>query len=168
MYQQLFETVFEIWLVLQVYINEHFVTYNLYRLNLQLSLAMVKINANDLLDLLSNIDIKTKLSEIFIESVNSAVESKFDKLIGKMSKQVDDLNATITALRIEMSAKDASIIKVEQENQQLRSSLASLSCRNEELQEDSKRDNLIFSGFKPNLAESVAAGREQLFLLILW
>jgi TolA-binding protein len=75
---------------------------------------MVKINVADLLDILSNTD------------VNLAIETKVDKLVGKLSKQVDELNATISALRIELTVKDATIVKVQEDNQQMKSAIASL------------------------------------------
>ena len=56
--------------------------------------TMVKINVSNFLDLLSNKNIKTKFAEIVASSI---------------STKLDDLQATIDSLRLELAAKDAEI-----------------------------------------------------------
>ena len=47
---------------------------------------MVKINATDFLDLLSNADVKAKFAEIFNDSINNASDSKINKLNENVTK----------------------------------------------------------------------------------
>jgi hypothetical protein len=117
-----------------------------------LSLTMVKINLNDFLDILSNGDVKTKLEEIFTVSLNKSAQTVMDK--------IDGLNATIIALKVELTAKDAIIEKVQRENQQLQKSVKDLIVCKENLQQETKRDNIVITGFKPTFAEASAEGSD--------
>ena len=66
--------------------------------------TMVKLNVNHLLDLLSNKTVKTKFAEIVASSI---------------STKLDDLQAAIDSLRLELAAKDAVITRIEWDNQRL-------------------------------------------------
>lgn len=101
------------------------------------------------MDLLSNADVKSKLGEIFNDG--------FAKLSETLMKKVDEMNTTILALKLELSAKDAVIDKVQKDNQLLHDSVKNLSAVNENLQQEAKRDNLLFTGFAPSFAEALAS-----------
>ena len=121
---------------------------------------MVNINATDFLDLLSNADVKAKFAEIFNVSINNAIDSKINKLNENVTKKLDEHNATISALSTELAVKDAIIARIQQENQQLKGLMANLSARNEDILQESKRNNLIISGFTSAFAEATANGND--------
>lgn len=111
---------------------------------------MVKISANDFMDLLSNPDIKSKFCAIFAESTAAVIENK-------LAAKLEDLSATIGLLRTELAAKNAIIADIKKDNQNLHGIISKLSATNEDLLQEAKRDNLVFSGLSPSFAEAAAA-----------
>ena len=105
---------------------------------------MVKLYVNDFLDLLSNKNVKTKFADMVANSI---------------STKLNDLQATIDSLHLELAAKDAVITRIEPNNQRLTKLVNDLSAQNDDLMQDTKRDNLIISGKAPYAAEAVSAGR---------
>ena len=73
---------------------------------------------------------------------------------------MDEFNAIISALRTELAVNDATIARIQQENQQLKVLMANLSARNKDILQESKRDNLIISGFTPTFAEATVTGND--------
>ena len=107
---------------------------------------MVKINVNDFLDISSNDEVRRRFADLF--DLNS------------VKQKLDGLQATIDSLRLELAAKDAAIHKIGIENCHLRFFINDLSTRNEDLQQETKRDNLIITGLSPSIAEATGAGHD--------
>ncbi len=112
---------------------------------------MVKINANDFLDLLSNQEIKNKLAEI----LNDNFAKQMDKGCDTLNRKMDELTATINLLRMEIQSKDAAIAQLKNENNTLKAELKAITHNNDEVQQEMKRDSLLFTGFKPTYAEAI-------------
>ena len=107
---------------------------------------MVKINVNDFLDILLNDEARRKFANLF--DLNS------------VKQKLDSLQATFDSLRLELAAKDAAINKVMIENRHLKFLINDLSTRNEDLQQKTKRDNLITTELSPSVAEATGAGHD--------
>jgi FtsZ-binding cell division protein ZapB len=112
---------------------------------------MVKINVTDFVDLLAHQDVKSKLGELFDESILKIMIKSQDLL----NKKVDELTATINMLRMELQNKDLSINQLKTENASLKKEISTAMGQNDNLQQELKRENLIFSGFRPTFAEAV-------------
>ena len=85
--------------------------------------------------------LKQSFAEIFNDSdhsVNNAIDSKINKLNENVTKKLDELRATISALHTELTVQDATITRVQQENQQLKGLMANLSARKENILQESK------------------------------
>ena len=113
---------------------------------------MVKINVNNFLNLLTNPDIKNKFGEMF----NKGITKLIDKSNEALNKKIEDLTATIGMLRLELHDKDDSITQLKTENNTLKVEPKSIMKNNGSLQRELKRDDLLFTGFKPTLAEAAA------------
>jgi cell division protein FtsB len=110
---------------------------------------MVRFNVNDFIELLSNHDVKNKLSEMFAESINAIIDTK-------LMQKIDELSATVTMLRTELISKNATIENIQRENQNLRTVVEKLSAKNEDLLQETKRDNLVFSGISMSFSEAAS------------
>ena len=117
---------------------------------------MVKISANDFLEMLNNPDVKTKFTEIFNESIQLALQKVFEK-VNNVTDKLNELSTSVSTLRLEIQSKDQSISNLKSENNALKAEIACLASYNDEMSQELKRDNLVISGFTPSFSQATAA-----------
>jgi hypothetical protein len=129
---------------------------------------MVRINVNDFVEILTNPEVKLRLNEIFTESIQAAVQkcidnvkNDFQQLTSSISAKVDELNTTVSTLRLQLESKDAVISSLQHESSSLRAEIAKISAQHDETLQEAKRDNLILTGFVPTYSEAAAGGNGQ-------
>ena len=74
-----------------------------------------------------------------------------------LNKKIDELTATVNLLLIELQGKDASVAQLKTENNALKTKLKAATQTNDDLQQELKRDSLLFIGFKPTYSEAVGS-----------
>jgi regulator of replication initiation timing len=117
---------------------------------------MVKISANDFIDMLNNPDVKSKFSDIFNDSIQAAIQKVFEKVTDATDK-LAELSASVSSLRLEIQSKDQSISNLKTENNALKAEVTRLASHNDDLSQELKRENLILSGFTPSFSQAAAA-----------
>jgi hypothetical protein len=78
--------------------------------------------------------------------------------VDSISTKLDGLQTTVDSLRLKLSAKDAVLSRMEQDNSKLSKLINELSTVNENLQQELRRDNVIVTGIAPSVAEVTAVG----------
>ena len=111
---------------------------------------MVKISANDFLEMINNPDLKTKFTEIFNESIQLALQKVFEK-VNNVTDKLNELSTSVSTLRLKIQSKDQSISNLKSENNALKAEIACLASYNDKMSQELKRDNLVKSGFTPHL-----------------
>ena len=114
---------------------------------------------------------KQKLSHLFFDSIQVAVtlildklaaslasKSDFDRVTYNLTTKVDELNTQITSMRLKIQSKDTVIESLKQENLAMKAEISAHMKKNNELQQEMKRHNLVFSGFTLIFTESTAGG----------
>ena len=101
-----------------------------------------KLNFNDFLEILVNSDVRKIFKDIFTDSIQVEVRKCLDKtmhnverLVNNLTAKIDELNASVANLRMQIQIKDAAIANILHENTQLKAVITNMKIINDELQQ---------------------------------
>jgi prefoldin subunit 5 len=128
--------------------------------SIQLSLNMPRHNElspEDFLKVLNDTAVQEKLCEIFNNSIKLIVREIFDPIEKQMKKDIDELKATIQPLQLKIDERTEQLKNLQAVNSTLSEKLVKERMAREELEQYSRRENLIITGIPATLAERVGA-----------
>jgi FtsZ-binding cell division protein ZapB len=108
--------------------------------------------AANFLTVLSDDRVQNKLFSLFEPIIALTIEEKFNSLL---KSKVDGLNATIQSLRDDLKIRDETINNLQSDNNKLKQEVSKLRKSNDDLEQFTRKDNLIISGLPASYAERV-------------
>lgn len=119
-----------------------------------------KISADDFVNILKDDRVRKELYDIYEPMIKLTITEIFKNFQKEMSDKVDSLNATIQVMRTEIASRNDTVAKLTAQNASLVVEVDNLKKNVDELEQYSRRDNLIISGIPASFAETVSTATQ--------
>jgi hypothetical protein len=115
-----------------------------------------KISADDFLTVLRDDRVRKELYEIYEPMIKLTVTEIFKNFQKEMCDKVDSLNTTVQVIRTEIASRNDAVAKLTAQNASLVVEVDKLKMSVDELEQYSRRDNLIITGIPSSFAEAAS------------